>query len=156
MFRAIRTLSTVASRPLLVKAPLRGFAQTPLVKGGFKALRNTQFDVTANFIYPSADVLTDLYLQELRTYKPAKDAAADKVDLPMTFNPPTPPAKPELEQALAQAEGGAVEAQAEEDWPPLYDPIDDPANYPDLTDESSDIDTGRYKPTRLKPAVYDH
>ncbi|KAJ3044221.1 hypothetical protein HDV00_002899 [Rhizophlyctis rosea] len=134
MFRAIRTLTAVAARPVFTKAPIRGFAQTPLAK---------------------ADVIENLYLNELRSFKPT--AGADKVDLPQTFAPPTPPPKPELEQAVAQA-ADATDAVAETeaaDWPPLYDPIDDPENYPDEWNMETADDRGEWYPIRTKPPHYD-
>ncbi|KAI9098816.1 hypothetical protein DFS34DRAFT_619063 [Phlyctochytrium arcticum] len=103
-----------------------------------------------------ADFVTDLYLQELRNYTPAKQASADKVDLPTTFTAPTPPAKPEVERAVAQATATGEEIIEEEEWPPVYNPIDDPANYPDEWEYRTEKDDGNVIPRRLIPVDYNH
>lgn len=60
--------------------------------------------------------------------------SSDKVDLPTTFVPPPAPAKPELDVSAVTGEAAnAVEDVIEEEqWPAVYNPIDDPANYPGL------------------------
>ncbi|KND01352.1 uncharacterized protein SPPG_03164 [Spizellomyces punctatus DAOM BR117] len=104
-----------------------------------------------------ADLITDLYLQELRKYTPPKESAADAADLPTTFAPPAAPAKPEIDVKTTDAVANAAdEAVEEEEWPAVYNPIDDPANYPDEWDFTTENDDGSLLPKRLKPVDYDH
>ncbi|KAJ3282037.1 hypothetical protein HK104_011129 [Borealophlyctis nickersoniae] len=107
-----------------------------------------------------ADIVQDLYIKELRQYKPTKDVATEKVDLPTTFTPPPPPPKPEIEAADAQVQATEEDALEEEEWPPLYDPIDDPANYPSnwhLDLSKPEADDGSWYPKPIKaPEYHDH
>ncbi|KAJ3134114.1 hypothetical protein HK101_004387 [Irineochytrium annulatum] len=98
-----------------------------------------------------ADIIQDLYLKELRAYKPAPAAANEKVDLVDKFSTPTPPPKPEIDVSAA-AEGGVEQPESleEESWPPLYNAIDDPHNYPDMWELRTEVDDGGLLPQRLK------
>ncbi len=62
-------------------------------------------------------------MTEIKQYTPA---VVEKIDLPTSFVAPPAPKKPELEVAQAQAVEGAL---AEEEWPALVDPIDNPELY---------------------------
>ncbi|KAI8810469.1 hypothetical protein BJ742DRAFT_800405 [Cladochytrium replicatum] len=104
-----------------------------------------------------ADLIQELYLNEIRAYKPKP--ITEKVELPSKFSPPTPPAKPELEGAVVEASAtSAVEESIEEEqWPALYNPIDDPANYNTDFDFTTENDDGSWYPKRLTKAEYhDH
>jgi hypothetical protein len=62
-------------------------------------------------------------LQEIKQYKPS---VQEKIDLPTTFKAPAAPAKPEFDLTAEQV----TEAElAEEEWPALEDPIDNPELY---------------------------
>ncbi|KAJ3416496.1 hypothetical protein HDV05_001233 [Chytridiales sp. JEL 0842] len=100
------------------------------------------------------DIIQDIYLSEIRGYKPVKDTAAEKVDVVDKFTIPTPPPKPELELASAQA--GALEEAAvqEEAWPAVYNPIDDPHNYNSEWEFATDVDHGGVLPKRLREYDY--
>ncbi|KAI9011196.1 hypothetical protein BC832DRAFT_328478 [Gaertneriomyces semiglobifer] len=101
-----------------------------------------------------ADLVSDIYVKALRDYKPAKQVEA--TDLPTTFTAPAPPPKPEVEKVEASATSVKEEAMEEEAWPALTNPIDDPANYPDEWDYTTDHDDGSLFPKRLKPVDYNH
>ncbi|KAJ3015140.1 hypothetical protein HKX48_004761 [Thoreauomyces humboldtii] len=101
-----------------------------------------------------ADFISNIYLEELRKYTPPK-ATNEKVDLPTTFTAPAAPPKPELDTSVVQA-AAVDEAVAEEAWPAVYNPIDDPANYPDEWDFTTDNDDGNLLPQRLVPVDYTH
>jgi hypothetical protein len=70
-----------------------------------------------------ADIITEMYLSEIKAYRPA---VQQKVDIPTTFKAPAPPAKPVLEMAPEVVTEAAL---AEEAWPELENPIDNPNNY---------------------------
>ncbi|KAJ3210130.1 hypothetical protein HDU67_005631 [Dinochytrium kinnereticum] len=102
------------------------------------------------------DLIQDLYLSEIRAYKPAATDAAVKVDLVDKFSLPTPPAKPEIEASVSET-AVVEDAIEEEEWPPVYNPIDDPNNYNDEWEFRTEADTGKLLPERLKPYDYhDH
>ncbi|KAL2918003.1 hypothetical protein HK105_202417 [Polyrhizophydium stewartii] len=100
-----------------------------------------------------ADAVTELYLAQLRAYKPV--VSTEKVDLPTSFSTPKAPAKPEVEgKDVAVAAVAADEALEEEEWPALYNAIDDPANYPDAWDYS--LDNPSLIQSRTRPWDYHH
>ncbi|KAJ3092220.1 hypothetical protein HK102_009705 [Quaeritorhiza haematococci] len=102
-----------------------------------------------------ADIITNLYLAELKKYTPPTQT--EKADLPETFKAPSPPPKPAVEAPVeAVAETTLEAAVEEEEWPPLYNPIDDPQYYNDAWDFSTDHDDGALYPKRLKPVDYHH
>ncbi|KAJ3370741.1 hypothetical protein HDU91_005907 [Kappamyces sp. JEL0680] len=79
-----------------------------------------------------ADIITDLYVSEIKAYKPSAQVSEgrsrqEKIDLPTTFSAPKAPAKPEIEAAPVAA--AAEAALTEEAWPALADSIDDPTLY---------------------------
>ncbi|KAI8826059.1 uncharacterized protein EV422DRAFT_563870 [Fimicolochytrium jonesii] len=134
---SLRIARAALVRPALkISAPsaTRGFAQTASVK---------------------ADIISQIYLQQLKAYTPPKDTGA-KVDLPTSFAAPAPPPKPELDVTVAEASGAVEQGVEEEQWPPVYNPIDDPANYPDEYDFTTDNDDGALFPKRLHPIDYFH
>ncbi|KAJ3107551.1 hypothetical protein HDU97_003856 [Phlyctochytrium planicorne] len=95
------------------------------------------------------DLVQDLYLNEIRAYRPPATDATAKANLVEKFVLPTPPPVPEIE--TASSEGAIVEdAIAEEEWPPLYNAIDDPHNYPDDWEIRTEVDKGNMIPDRLK------
>ncbi|KAI9199297.1 uncharacterized protein BJ171DRAFT_632238 [Polychytrium aggregatum] len=98
------------------------------------------------------DFIQKLYLDAIRGYVPKE--TTEKVAIPDKFTVPAPPPKPELETAPARAVQGE-EAFAEEEWPALYNAIDDPHNYNDEWDFTTDNDDGALLPQRLKPVDYD-
>ncbi|KAJ3301554.1 hypothetical protein HDV03_000666 [Kappamyces sp. JEL0829] len=132
-------------------ASRRSFSASPLAKG----LRNA-------CVYLPADIITDLYVSEIKAYKPSAQvregrSRQEKIDLPTTFSAPKAPAKPEIEAAPVAA--AAEAALTEEAWPALADSIDDPTLYND----EYDIDTaneenlnGKLLPGPLKEFDYDH
>lgn len=78
-----------------------------------------------SYSLPHRNIMKNLYLQELKAYKPLK--VSTKVDLPETFTTPKAPAVPVLEKLVLESKGEkAVETES---WPALVDPIDDPENY---------------------------
>ncbi|RKP22393.1 ATP synthase complex subunit H-domain-containing protein [Syncephalis pseudoplumigaleata] len=73
-----------------------------------RTLRRPAFQATRTFIAPSAvvskDMVQDIFIRELRNYKPsaaAKDSEADQVK---QFRPPAPPTAPTVEVDMAAAE----------------------------------------------------
>ncbi|KAI8848726.1 hypothetical protein BC829DRAFT_393312 [Chytridium lagenaria] len=82
------------------------------------------------------------------------DAAA-KVDLVDKFAFPAPPPVPEVE-ALVSETAVVEDAIEEEEWPAVYNPIDDPNNYPDEWEYRTEADKGTILPERLKPYDYHH
>lgn len=99
---------------------------------------------------PNTDLVSDLYVAELKLYKPAP--LVEKSGLQETFSLPQPPAKPAVE-TLGSVK--AMEALAEAAWPELLDPIDDTKNYNNEWDFRTDIDDGSLFPKRLVPIDYD-
>ncbi|TPX44409.1 hypothetical protein SeLEV6574_g04520 [Synchytrium endobioticum] len=99
------------------------------------------------------DILTDLYLREIRAYKPPAEDRAAAASLPESVPIPAPPPKPEFELVEAQAVDDTV-ALEEAEWPPLVDPIDDPHNYPDAWDYTTDKIDNKLMPTAVKPYDY--
>jgi hypothetical protein len=87
-------------------------------------------------------------LTEIKAYKPA---VVQKIEVPTTFKAPAPPVKPVLETAPEVAVEAAL---AEEAWPELEDPIDNPELYNDEYDISTENDDGSLLPKRLKPVHY--
>ena len=74
------------------------------------------------------DLVQNLYLQEIRQYKPAKSSA--KVDLPETFTFPTPPPVPVIEvQTSSTSAAGKAEVTASDEFAPLVDPIENSEHY---------------------------
>lgn len=69
-------------------------------------------------------------------------------DLKETFAFPAPPAKPQVEKANVSAVAD-TEAMKEAEWPPLYNPVDDPANFNDEFEWEKD--DGLAYPKRLYP-----
>ncbi|KAJ3285846.1 hypothetical protein HDU76_008079 [Blyttiomyces sp. JEL0837] len=101
------------------------------------------------------DIIQDLYLKNLREYKPPKDTGAEKVDLVEKFTiPPAPPA-PEIESGLEAAVGEDV-ALEEAAWPALVNPIDQHGNYNDEWEFRCNPDDGSLLPRRLKEIDYEH
>ncbi|KAL7269606.1 ATP synthase F0 subcomplex subunit H atp14 [Rhizina undulata] len=99
-------------------------------------LRSVARQQARTFIVPTAvrqvDIVTEIYLRELKNYKPAPTKLSDAEGQVKTFSPPAPPRVPKFgESILAEelkayesqeveiegqvAEGEAVEAK-EEDW----------------------------------------
>jgi hypothetical protein len=81
-----------------------------------------------------ADIITDLYLSEIKAYKPSAQVSKidayfsqEKIDLPTSFAAPKAPAQPEI--AAAPVAAAADAALSEEEWPALVDTIDDPHLY---------------------------
>ncbi|KAI8592841.1 hypothetical protein HDU89_007238 [Geranomyces variabilis] len=131
--RAVRPAAFLATR-LAAPSAVRGFAHTATAKA-------------------SADLIRDIYVDALKNYQAPK-AANEKVDLPTTFAAPAPPAKPEVDVTVAEVSATADEAVAEEEWPAVYNPIDDPANYPDEWDFTTENDDGKLLPARKYPVDY--
>lgn len=84
-----------------------------------------------------ADIIQNLYLNELRSFQKPKEV--QKVDLPETFTHPAAPPKPAIDTGAHLATESAADAMAEEQWPALYNPIDDPAVF---TEEWDFFDNG--------------
>ncbi|TPX31398.1 hypothetical protein SmJEL517_g05246 [Synchytrium microbalum] len=99
------------------------------------------------------DIVTELYLKEIRAYKAPPEDKSAAAGLPETVSMPTPPAKPEFELAQVQAAGNEAGLE-EEAWPALVDPIDDPHNYPDAWDYTCDKVDNLLMPTAVK--AYDY
>jgi hypothetical protein len=97
--------------PFLVKVDQQQNASSTLVENSNNHL-----------FLKNADFIQDLYLNELRAYKPSKAASAEKADLVDKFILPTPPQAPALETVSA-AEVDDSAAMQEEAWPALYNPI---------------------------------
>ncbi|RKO95088.1 hypothetical protein CXG81DRAFT_23826 [Caulochytrium protostelioides] len=106
---------------------------------------------------PRADVISDIYVKELRAYQPSK-TVHDTTDLKTTVAPPSAPPKPAVEQApqeVAQVAQGAVASSASAGaYEPLVDPIDDPANFPSMWDFEND--DGKFYPELVKKREYGH
>lgn len=77
----------------------------------------------------TADIVQDLYLKELKAYKPAAVKASDAEGIVQKFTPPKPPVSPEeadiakelkaYEDSTVEIEGQATAgsaAPAEQDW----------------------------------------
>jgi hypothetical protein len=95
------------------------------------------------------NIIQELYLSELRAYKPSK--VSTKVDLPETFQVPKAPEIPKLEKSVIVESKEKIVAQ---EWPALVDPIDDPENYNDEWNITSDKDDGAWFPKRVKEHEY--
>ncbi|KAI8919037.1 hypothetical protein DFJ77DRAFT_452837 [Powellomyces hirtus] len=130
---AVRPASFLATR-VAAPAVARGFAHTASAK---------------------ADLIAEIYISELKKYTAPK-ASNEKVDLPTTFTAPAAPPKPELDVSAGEVAAVAEEAVEEEEWPAVYNPIDDPANYPDEWDFTTENDDGSLLPKRLIPVDYHH
>jgi hypothetical protein len=97
------------------------------------------------------DFLQQLYLSEIRSYKPLKTTT--KVDLPESFSLPTAPAAPAFDTKPITT--ASADAPVKDDvWPALVDPIDDPENYNDEWHFSTDKDDGSWYPKRAKEPHY--
>lgn len=83
----------------------------------------------SNSLPPTADLVQDLYLKELKAYKPAPTKASDAEGHVLKFNPPKTPTSPEeadiakelkaYEDSTVDIEGQAEagsEAAVEQDW----------------------------------------
>jgi hypothetical protein len=95
------------------------------------------------------NIIQELYLTELRAYKPAKVVA--KVDLPETFQVPKAPEIPQLVKSVAVESKEKMEAQ---EWSAFVDPIDDPENYNDEWNITQEKDDGAWFPKRVKEHDY--
>ncbi|KAI8929877.1 hypothetical protein BC831DRAFT_441392 [Entophlyctis helioformis] len=104
-----------------------------------------------------SDFINNMYIKHIREYKPPKETDASKVDLAQTVTAPKPPAKPELETAAdAAVQAGGDVALEEEAWPALYNPIDDPANFPDAWNYATTPDNGELFPSRTREYDWHH
>ncbi|KAJ3225794.1 hypothetical protein HK099_006192 [Clydaea vesicula] len=106
--------------------------------------------IITNFKNITSDVIKDLYTQALKSYK--APTVEQKVDLKTSFSAPPPPEKPALD--LGATSEALEAAQAEEQWPPLYNPYDDKTLFDDIWNLSEDVDQGLY-PKRT-PYDYSH
>lgn len=72
---------------------------------------------------------------------------------------PKAPAAPAIEGAEALTAASAEDSNValeEEKWPPLYNAIDDPKNFNNDCDWSTDEDNGGLLPKLREPIDYDH
>lgn len=97
------------------------------------------------------DLLTDLYVKELKSFK---SETATKPDLPETFSAPKPPPKPQVEQ-FSSANLEPLEASEKAEWPEIRkDPFDEPSMYDN--DYEYSCDTGNHLLYRKTPRDYEH
>jgi len=96
-------------------------------------------------------------LRELRNFKPSTSDRAATADLATSFSAPSPPPKPKVEGSDIKIVEENIVQVAEAEWPTPYNPIDDPVNYNDEFNYSTDVDDGALFPKRIKEADYhDH
>ncbi|KAJ3208014.1 hypothetical protein HDU83_002248 [Entophlyctis luteolus] len=102
------------------------------------------------------DIIQEMYLNEIRNYKPPKDAgSAAAASLVSSFATPVAPPAPQLE--LAQSDIVEEAADAEAEWPALKNIVDDTHTYNDEWEFHADgNDGGALLPKRLKEVDYLH
>ncbi|KAJ3112636.1 hypothetical protein HDU96_004358, partial [Phlyctochytrium bullatum] len=101
----------------------------------------------------NTDIVQDLYLNELRAYRPPAVDASAKANLVDKFTLPTPPPAPGIEASVSDAVV-TEDAMEEEEWPPVYNPIEDPHNYNSEWEFRTEVDNGKLLPEMLKPYDY--
>ncbi|EHY58885.1 ATP synthase F0 subcomplex subunit H atp14 [Exophiala dermatitidis] len=113
-----------------------------LARMSFRTMQAPRRSFAVSSVSKMPDLIQDLYLKELRAYKPAPQKASDAEGHVQKFTPPPPPKSPEetnlasemkeYEEQVVEVEGqsAAGETQAEEDFfEDIEEDDDEPAHH---------------------------
>ena len=120
LLTGILIIRLLLNRPLARSWLPQLLAKVKLIRIVLRTEKETYFFYFVLFI--KIDFIQEIYLNELRAYKPSKSASTEKTDLVDKFVLPTPPPAPVLETAPT-AEVDDAAAMKEEAWPAPYNPI---------------------------------